>query len=52
MTWDIMILMRENPLKWPLDGLDPENQDFLGPEMAKSRVMDLPPSKSLIPSSI
>jgi hypothetical protein len=28
---DLMILMRENPLLWPLEGVDPENHDFLGP---------------------
>ncbi len=28
--------MRANPLQGPLEGVRPENRDFLGPEMAKS----------------
>ncbi len=34
MAQDIMILMRSTPLRGPLEGVGPENQDFLGPEMA------------------
>ncbi len=26
-----MILMRANPLQWPLEGVGPENRDFFGP---------------------
>ncbi len=36
MAWDVMILMGANPFRGPLEGVDPENQDFLGPEMATS----------------
>jgi hypothetical protein len=61
---DVMILMRANPLQGSLEGVDPENRDFFGPEMATreasghlglkmAQVMDLPPSKSLVsPSAI
>ncbi len=28
---DVMILMRENPFRGPLEGVDPENLDFFGP---------------------
>ncbi len=38
MARDVMILMRENPFRGPLEGEDPENRDFLGPEMATSEV--------------
>ncbi len=31
-----MILMRENTFREPLEGVGPENRDFLGPEMATS----------------
>jgi|LakMenEpi03Aug12_release.lakeMendotaPanAssembly.Ray.scaffolds.fasta_scaffold3545715_1 hypothetical protein len=27
----VMILMRENPYRGPLEGLGPENQDLFGP---------------------
>ncbi len=30
----IWILMAANPLQGPLEGVGPENRDFLGPEMA------------------
>jgi hypothetical protein len=33
-AWDVMILMRANPLQGPLEGVGPENRDFLGPETA------------------
>jgi hypothetical protein len=36
MGWNVMILMQANPLQGPLRGVVPENQDFLGPEMATS----------------
>jgi hypothetical protein len=36
MAWDIMILVRENPFRGPLEGVGPENRDFWGPEMATS----------------
>jgi hypothetical protein len=32
-----MILTGPNPFREPLDGVDPENRDFLGPEMARGR---------------
>ncbi len=50
MARDVMILMWENALQGPLEGVGPENQDFVGPEMATSKTitrglaMDLPPS--------
>jgi hypothetical protein len=28
---DIMILMRENPFRMPLEGVGPESRDFFGP---------------------
>ncbi len=31
-----MILMRAYPLQRPLEGVSPNNRDFLGPEMATS----------------
>ncbi len=31
-----MILMRENPFRGPWEGVGPENEDFLGSEMATS----------------
>jgi hypothetical protein len=31
-----MILMRANPLQGPLEGVSPNNRDFLGPEMGTS----------------
>jgi hypothetical protein len=31
-----MILMGENPIRGPLEGVGPENQDFFGPEMDMS----------------
>jgi hypothetical protein len=31
MAWDVMILMRANQLQGPLEGVGPDNQDFLGP---------------------
>jgi hypothetical protein len=31
-----MILMRANPFRGPLEGVAPENQDFLGPEKETS----------------
>jgi hypothetical protein len=30
MAGNVMILMRENPIRGPLEGVDPENQDFFG----------------------
>ncbi len=38
MTRNVMILMRANPFRGPLEGVGPENRDFLGPEMATSEV--------------
>jgi hypothetical protein len=32
----VMIFMRENTFRGPLEGVDPENRAFLGPEMATS----------------
>ncbi len=34
-----MILMRENIFRGPLEGVGPENRDFLGPEMATSKAL-------------
>jgi hypothetical protein len=34
---DVMILMRENPFRGPLEGVGPENRDFLGLDMASSK---------------
>jgi hypothetical protein len=34
MARNVMILMRENPFRGSLEGVGPENRDFLGPEMA------------------
>ncbi len=31
MTLDLMIFMGASPLLGPLEGVDPENLDFLGP---------------------
>ncbi len=31
-----MILMGANPIRGPLEGVGPENRDFLGPEMTTS----------------
>ncbi len=36
MARDVMILMGANPFQGPLDGVGPENREFLGPEMATS----------------
>ncbi len=30
MARDVMILMRENPFRGPMEGVGPENQDFFG----------------------
>ncbi len=38
---DIMILMQANPLQRPLEGVGPENQDFLGPERPKTKASDI-----------
>ncbi len=35
MVRDKMILMWANPFRGPLEGVGPENRDFLGPENAK-----------------
>ena len=43
---DIMILMRENPFRGPLEGVSPENRDFLGPEMAMSEASAIWAQKS------
>ncbi len=51
---DVIILMWANPLRWPLEGVGPENQDFFGPKKSifpgptpsnSSMVMDLLPKK-------
>ncbi len=31
MARGVMILMRENPFREPLEGVGPENRDFFGP---------------------
>ncbi len=31
MEWDLIILIQENPLRGPLEGVGPENRDFFGP---------------------
>jgi hypothetical protein len=36
MARDVMILMRANPFRGPLEGAGPENRDFSGSEMATS----------------
>jgi hypothetical protein len=41
-----MSLMRANPLQGPLEGVRPENRDFLGPEMAKSEACAIWAQKS------
>ncbi len=38
MARDVIILMRANPFRGPLEGVGPENRDFLGPEMTTSEV--------------
>ncbi len=50
-----MILMRENPIPGPLEGVSLENWDFFGPkkvEIFRAREIDFPASKSLSQSSI
>ncbi len=42
-----MIFMQENPFRGPLEGVDPENEDFLGPEMAMSEASAIWAQKSL-----
>ncbi len=37
MARDVMILMGENPFLGPLEGVGPENRDFLGPEMTTAK---------------
>jgi hypothetical protein len=41
-----MILIGENPFRGPLEGVSPENQDFLGPEMATSKARAIWAQKS------
>jgi hypothetical protein len=36
MAWDVMVLCGQYPLQGPLEGLGPEIETFLGPEMATS----------------
>jgi hypothetical protein len=31
MAREVMIFMRANTFRWPLEGVGPENRDFLGP---------------------
>ncbi len=40
MAGDVMILMRATPIT-RAQGVGPENQDFLGPEMATSEASDI-----------
>jgi hypothetical protein len=47
MAWDVKILMRANPFRGQLEGVGPENQDFLGPEMAKGEASPFVKSKAL-----
>jgi hypothetical protein len=46
MVRDIMILMRENPFRGPLEGVGHENRDFFGPEMARSEASAIWAQKS------
>ncbi len=47
MVREVMILMRENTLQGPLEGVGPENRDFSGLEMATSKASAiLGPKKS------
>jgi hypothetical protein len=46
MAWDVMILIRANPLQGPLEGVGHENRDFFGPDMATSEPVHLGLKKS------
>jgi hypothetical protein len=46
MTRNVMILMRATPLRGPLEGVCPDNRDFLGPEMAMSEASAICARKS------
>jgi hypothetical protein len=48
MARDVIILMRANPFRGPLEGVGRENQ---GSPLPMARVMDLPPSISFDPSA-
>ncbi len=37
MAWYVMVLRGATSLRGALDGVGPENQDFLGPEMARAK---------------
>jgi hypothetical protein len=49
MAWDVMILMRENPLRGPLEGVGPENRDFFGDLKWAGQNRSLCPSPPLSP---
>jgi hypothetical protein len=46
MDRDVLILMRANPFRGPLEGAGPENRDLLGPEMATSEASVILAQKS------
>jgi len=48
MARDVMILMRENSFRGPLEGVGPENPDFVGPWLKWQRAKRGPfgPKKS------
>ncbi len=46
MARDIMISCGQHPLQWPLEGVGPENRDFLGPEMATTEASAIWAQKS------
>jgi hypothetical protein len=41
MARDVIVLMRANPFRGPVEGMDTKNRDFLGPEMASSEASDI-----------
>jgi hypothetical protein len=49
MAGDVMILMRANTFRGPLEGVDPENRDFFGPGNGSERSeCHLGPTKSTV----
>jgi hypothetical protein len=45
MARDVMILMWANPLQGPLEGVGPENGNFLGLEMGQAKRVPFGPKK-------
>ncbi len=47
MAWYITVLRAATSLRGALEGVGPENQDFLGPEMARAKRVPFGPKKQL-----